>query len=165
MAIDKIVPNLKDQARRQKRDYLETVTGSPTPPSTPGQLSPSVSQANSILSVDTSSNHVSPSGLSMQDKRSMLNGLLQIANHNDGSLVCADSPHDSVTTSNGLVTAEEVMGEMMTRENTVLTPTGKLPTRRTMRECRYFGSLKKVSRLLYPYAKRVGVGFEDHSYL
>ena len=150
VAIDKFAPTLKDQSRRPKRDYVETVAGSPTPPSTPGQLSPSVSQASSVLSVDTSSNHASPSGncLLMQDKRSMLNGLLQIANPSEGSLVCAGSPHNSITTSNGLATAEEVMGEMMARDNAVLTPTGKLPTKRVTRECKYFGSLKKVGNFM-----------------
>jgi len=145
VAIDKIAPSLKDPSRRQKRDYIETVAGSPTPPSTPGQLSPPVPQANSTLSVDTSSNLASPSGhcLSVQDKRSVLNGLLQIAGHSDGGFVFAGSPRDSVTTSNGMVTAEEVMGEMMTRENATLTPTGKSPTKRSTGDCKYFGSLKK----------------------
>ena len=147
VAIDKIAPSLKDPSRRQKRDYIEAVAGSPTPPSTPGQLSPPVTQANNTLSVDTSSNLASPSGhcLSVQDKRNVLNGLLQIAGHSDGGLVLAGGPRDAVTTSNGLVTAEEVMGEMMTRENAALTPTGKSPTRRSTGDCKYFGSLKKVS--------------------
>ena len=74
----------------------------------------------------------------------MLNGLLQIAEHNEGSLLCAGSPRNSMATSNGVATAEEVMGEMMSRENAALTPTGNLPTRRATKECRYFGSLKKV---------------------
>ena len=74
----------------------------------------------------------------------MSKGLLQIANPNDGSLVCAGSPHNSVTTSNELASAEDVMGEMMTRENAVLTPSGKLPIKRATRERKYFGSLKKV---------------------
>ena len=62
---------------------------------------------------------------------------------------CSLGPHNSVITSNGVVTAEEVMGEVVARESVALTPTGDRPTRKITKECRYFGSLKKVCMVWY----------------
>ena len=144
--IDRTLPNFRDVARKSRREYLDAVAGSPTPPSTPGQLSPAASHQQNNLSVETSNHLLSPTGtyLSVHERRTVLNGLLQIADPNDDQSNCSGSPQHTVITSNGVVTSEEVMGEMVLRESAPHTPTGRVPQRRLSNDCRYFGSLKKV---------------------
>ena len=74
----------------------------------------------------------------------MLNGLLQIADENDENNSCAGSPHSMTVTSNGLVTSEEVMGDIVALVGVQHAPAGRIASRRPSRECSYFGSLKKV---------------------
>ena len=139
--------SLKESTRRLRKDYVEARAGSPTPPSTPGQLSPeSRSCGEQSLSVDITHSLASPSGqyFSVQDRRSVLNGLLQIAEQTDNQSSCSGSPLSTTVTSNGMVTCEEVMGDMVERDRGLHTPSGKVVSRSNSKESAYYGSLKKV---------------------
>eukprot|EP00794_Sanderia_malayensis_P006222 gene6222-6938_t len=133
--------------RKLRRDYSETKAGSPTPPTTPGQLSPAsrTYAADQSLSIDVTSSVTSPAGSlhAAPDRRNVLNGLLQIAEQSDNDSTCSSSPLAGYVTSNGMSTAEEIMGDIMTRDSTVRAPVGKLISRRASRDCGYYGSLKK----------------------
>ncbi len=136
---------LRDATRKICKEYVEAKAGSPTPPTTPGQLSPaSRTCVDQSLSVDVTNSLTSPSMSFSQDRRNVLNGLLQIADETDNDSSCSGSPVASNVTSNGMVTAEEVMGDIMLREPGMHTPTGKVINRRASRDCGYYGSLKKV---------------------
>ena len=147
--------------KKIRRDYVETVAGSPTPPSTPGQLSPAIRSANNVtethqtaLSIDVTAHSVpypnnAPQHLSVNgalDKR--LNGLLQIADQADSVSSSSGSPHPYYTVSSGMATSEEVIGDLMSRDGYLPAPEPDLSSviarMRSEKRCRYFGSLKKV---------------------